>query len=322
VGKQAGGQWLLLIRDFAKGLTGTLDGWSLTLTGSVPPEPPTAEPSDPVSVDEPDPDEVEAIEARTLSGSWIDLGRSGEGVMIEILSDGVTAVVYWLTYDPDGAQISIVGVGSLDGDSIVVSEAFVASGGVFGEMFDPALIVRQLWGSLELSFSTCEQLQMHYSGPAGFGAGTLQLGRLASIAGLGCGGTSAQPDESPNGLSGSFYDPSHSGEGFVLQVLEGDRLLLYWLTFDLEGNAVWVVGVGDMVDGRVEIDTAQFTEGASFGESFDPDDVVRLPWGSISVSYTSCDRAQLKYVSTAGFGTGSQNLRRIGTLLGTMCSEP
>ena len=54
-------------------------------------------------------------------------------------------------------------------------------------------------------------------------------------------------------MSGSWYDPTHDGEGFVLQILQDDTAVVYWFTYDEDGAQRWFTGVGN-----VENDTAVF----------------------------------------------------------------
>ena len=46
--------------------------------------------------------------------------------------------------------------------------------------------------------------------------------------------------------SGFFYDPSHDGEGFVIEVTSDERAAIYWFTYDNEGNQRWFIGVGTL----------------------------------------------------------------------------
>ena len=44
------------------------------------------------------------------------------------------------------------------------------------------------------------------------------------------------------GHSAMWFDVSRSGEGWVLEVLPGDGAVLYWFTFDDDGNPRWLGG--------------------------------------------------------------------------------
>ena len=54
-----------------------------------------------------------------------DPDHDGEGIILEVL-DATTVVVQWFTYDDEGKQFWIQGVGTIDGKTITVKEAFSA----------------------------------------------------------------------------------------------------------------------------------------------------------------------------------------------------
>ena len=37
-------------------------------------------------------------------------------------------------------------------------------------------------------------------------------------------------------MSGAWYDPTHNGEGFLLELLEPDEAIIYWFTYDETGK--------------------------------------------------------------------------------------
>ncbi|MCP4044914.1 MAG: hypothetical protein GY732_02855, partial [Gammaproteobacteria bacterium] len=47
-------------------------------------------------------------------------------------------------------------------------------------------------------------------------------------------------------MSGSWYDPAHNGEGFLLEVLEDEQAIVYWFTYDENGNQRWFIGLGEV----------------------------------------------------------------------------
>lgn len=85
------------------------------------------------------------------SGTYDAPDREGEGLIVEVL-DSERAVVLWFTYPPtgsdDGLQAWLGGVGQIEGNRIIVENARIASGAIFGDAFDPADVQRMLWGRL------------------------------------------------------------------------------------------------------------------------------------------------------------------------------
>lgn len=118
--------------------------------------------------------------------------------------------------------------------------------------------------------------------------------------------------------SGSWYGgPLRDGEGFLLEVLPTGELVVYWFTYDFDGNQIWVVGVGRIIGDTATIE-AFITEGGIFGELFDPDDVIRTPWGVLKFVFHSCNSGTMSYVS-ASFGNGEMPIQRLTGLAGLGC---
>ena len=214
------------------------------------------------------------------SGSWYDPSHDGEGFAIEILANGQTHVT-WYTYDKNGQQAWIVGVGIVNGNTINVTETITTRGGVFGEAFNPDNVVREVWGSILFTFSDCNHAKVNYAGPAGFGSGSLSLERLTSISGLDCTQPSAEdPSIMLGKITGTWYDPDHDGEGYVIEVLNNNQAVVFWYTYDENGNQIWITGDGQVQGHSIVINNTIFTEGGIFGSEFDPASVQRKDWGS------------------------------------------
>ena len=123
--------------------------------------------------------------ALAYSGTWYDPEHDGEGFMVQILEDG-RVFLNWYTYDDQGQQMWLTGVGELSGNTVVVDELYVSAGGVFGPDFDPEAVEFTLWGSLIFIFDTCTSARVDYESSLGFGAGSLNPIRLTVIEGLEC----------------------------------------------------------------------------------------------------------------------------------------
>jgi len=97
---------------------------------------------------------------------------------------------------------------------------------------------------------------------------------------------------------------------------------LVYLADDSEGNQFWIQGVGTIDGKTITVSEAFFTRGASWGSGFNPTDVERVPWGSISLDFDGCNSATLSYNSVAkgDFGSGSLDMQRITSLAGLNCN--
>ena len=252
----------------------------------------------------------------TNSSSWFDLARDGEGFLLEMLPDNV-ALMFWYTYDKDGNQHWYLGTGAVRGNNIEFTELYETSGGVFGPDFDPDKIIRKVVGSASFTWSGCNAGSMSYR--IGSDHGRMQLARLTNLWGLSC------PDSWPSAnpppaipdiarLSGSWFDPSHDGEGYNIEILDDGRALVFWFTYDLDGDLLWLLGVGEQRDGKIVVDNLMTTSGGVFGPDFDPDAVVRTPWGSLILDI-DCDGGTATYNSSVeGFGSGVLNIVKLSNI--------
>jgi hypothetical protein len=150
----------------------------------------------------------------------------------------------------------------------------------------------------------------------------MNLQRLSSVMGLSCGIRTPLPPERPEGqLSGSWYDPSHSGEGYVLEVLADQRVLVYWFSYDSQGNRRWFFGTGDIQQGKLVFDEMFTTRGGIFGADFDPETVELESWGSLELEL-QCESGVASFTpSEAGFPAGVLNLTRLTFLEGLSCED-
>jgi len=92
-------------------------------------------------------------------------------------------------------------------------------------------------------------------------------------------------------ISGTWFNSLRDGEGFLFSVFPIDggswKFVVSYYTYDGMGNQVWLVGVG-IVDGNKVTTELHMTEGGLFGNSFDPLDVIRTPWGTLEFEFTNC----------------------------------
>ena len=258
-----------------------------------------------------------------MSATWFDPERNGEGFIIEILS-GETALMYWFTYDSEGRQDWYTAQGKIQGNRILFPELMQVSGGEFGPGFDPDKVVLTVVGSASFTWSSCQSGEMNWEidqDGNGQPRGRMNLLRLSYVMGLNCGRFGFPPERPEGRLSGSWYDPTHSGEGFVLEVLFNSDVLVYWFSFDAEGNRRWFFGSGEIVGDKMIFEEMFTTRGGVFGAGFDPDDVELGPWGSLELEL-GCDAGVARFDSIEeGFPEGTLNVIRLTSLEGLNCDN-
>jgi len=253
-----------------------------------------------------------------MSSTWYDPAHDGEGFVLELLPGNV-AVLYWFTYDAEGNQDWYFAQGEIKGRRILFPELLRVTGGEFGPGFNPENIRRTAVGSAAFTFTGCDSGFMDWS--MGEDMGRQELVRLTRVMGLTCGETQMPDSGIETHYSGSWYDPTHDGEGYTMEVLPDDRALVYWFSFDPEGNRRWFFGAGEFSDDKLIFDNMLTTRGGRFGSDFDPDDVVKTDWGSLELD-VNCDNGSANYESSEGsFGSGTLNVQRLTTLWQLECKQ-
>jgi hypothetical protein len=266
-----------------------------------------------------------------VSGSWFDAARNGEGIIVEILPDG-RALAIWFTYPAageSGEQAWLIAQdGVIEGDRIRFSQVFRPLGARFGPAFDPAQLQVQQWGTLEMQFSSCTASTVSWAGPASYGSGSRAMTRLSTLDEVDCGGarrltsSGARAADGLRSRSGAWYVPARSGEGWIVEELGDGRSLVYWFTFDPQGNQAWTIGSGVRDGNRLRIDDNRITRGTRFGNGFVAADVQALPWGSLDIHFDRCGNGSLSYSSTLeGYGTGGHQPQRLTTIAGAPCLD-
>ncbi len=249
-----------------------------------------------------------------MSGSWYDASHNGEGFVLQVLQDD-TALAYWFTYDESGAQRWFFAVGTVIEDSIVFNEVLLARGAAFGDQFNSEDVEVSSSGSLTINWFDCFSANATYT-IDGI-QGSQALTRITTLAGLDC----TNPSATSSAVTGSWFDQTHNGEGLVIEKLIDDRVLVYWFSYDVNGDQAWFFGSGEQNGQAIDITDVYVTSGGRFGADFDPQDVQVQPWGNIQIEL-GCEYGKLDYQSQlTGFGQGKQTLTRLTRVGNPLCDE-
>lgn len=125
-------------------------------------------------------------------------------------------------------------------------------------------------------------------------------------------------------MSGSWFNPDQNGHGLSIEVLPDKRTVLYWYSYQPDGEPMFIVAIGNNAGNKVTAE-AYYNSGMKWGD-FDPDDRTQVPWGTITLTFQSCNSAVLNYSSTleydgVPYGSGSIPLTRLATIDGLQCSS-
>jgi hypothetical protein len=185
-------------------------------------------------------------------------------------------------------------------------------------------VTRTPIGSASFIWSSCDSGAMSWVIDRDGGSrrqGRMNLTRLSRLMGLDCGMQIGAPEVPAGRLSGSWYDPAHSGEGYAVEVLANLQALVYWFSFDGEGARRWFFGSGRIDGSRLVFDELFTTAGGVFGPGFDPEAVTVAPWGSLELDLT-CTAGTAHFTPTeAGFPAGTLALVRLSRPGGLDCAD-
>jgi hypothetical protein len=123
-------------------------------------------------------------------------------------------------------------------------------------------------------------------------------------------------------ITGSWYNPAQSGQGFSLEVISTDRMVAYFYTFDPVGTNVFLTGIGT-IDGATATIPLYTTNGGFFPPNFDPKAITRDSWGTLVLSFTDCSNGTASWTPTItsflDWTVGSMPITRITTIPGLVC---
>ncbi len=265
------------------------------------------------------------------SGMYFDPARNGEGFAYDLLPDN-KVWIQWFTYDGEGNQRWYTGIGSFLANRIIIPELNETSGGVFGAIFDASQITRKAFGSLEIVFNGGVEMAavgyQHVSRTASALFTDLQGNKLRTnfiqlsiVKGALNHAEHVDllvPEVSPIGLvSGSWYNEARSGEGYVLEVLEDGNAVVFWFTYDAQGNHMWLLGSQGVVSQQDTQVLVDFTDvriftGGVFGQGFDSSSIESQAWGELHFSLDCNGASSVNYASSvADFGSGSHSITKL-----------
>ncbi len=263
-----------------------------------------------------------------LSGSWYDPERAGEGFSVMLLEDGQT-MVHWFTYSPADAtpqrQNWLTGSELIEHPGLEPLVAHAPTDGQFGQGLDnPQNYPLDMAGDLNLAWLENGKLMSERRIGTALGAPpvsqNIEMVQLSTLAGTTC------DNQSPyQKYSGAWYNPSRSGEGFVVEVLPDESVVVYWFTYEpgQTGYQSWMVGDGQFLPGgpgtdpisvyenRLEVDMLR-PVGGTFGPDFDPDAIEAIDWGTVEIRFDAGGDGHVIWQSEMpGYGQGNYELERL-----------
>lgn len=269
------------------------------------------------------------LDQHGLTGSWFEAATNGQGIEVEFYPDLVapgTALVQgaWFTFDtaPAGGAdrqrwYTFTGNGQTGQPNIPLT----ISQNVGGNFNAPPVTASTPVGSGTLAFNACDSGTFTYAFTDGSGrSGTVPLTRITPN--VTCAVGTAPTTNADFALSGNWYNPSTSGQGFVFEVNPFAPVVFFaWYTYSPTGQMAgtagqrWFTGQGSFMPGaRMIALTLAETTGGVFDQPT-PASQATVAVGTAVVTFTTCTSAQLQFNFTAGSNAGHAGtiaLSRVG----------
>ena len=243
--------------------------------------------------------------AEAMTGSWYVPSFPGVGLMWHAVNDEI-AVAYYYGFDEAGDRLWLVGLheGPIEWNKLINFDVVYVTGGHF-QNFQPELIYENHWGEIELILYGCHYASIMTTGTF---PGTTSpvsyfrhLERLAPVAGNNCyrAGSST---EATDGLTGSWFDSSKSGQGFSIHKVDDDTGIVYFYGFDQRGEPLWLIGVWDVpvrFGEEMTLEMLEVSGGRFFPAPWDP--VEESEWGVLRIRFDGCTSGWAELLGADGY---------------------
>ena len=269
------------------------------------------------------------VDQQGLTGSWYEAAESGQGFEIEIYPNLLAANTgllqgAWFTFDKapaggaDHQRWYTFSGNAVSGAANVPVTIYQNTGGHFAA---PPVTNGVAVGTGSVSFDSCTSGALAYTFSDGSGrSGSIPMTRITPSVTCAVGAVPAT--NADFALSGNWYDPATSGQGFVFEVNPLAPVVFFaWYTYAPAGQAAgaagqrWFTGQGSFTAGT---HTAPLTLYETTGGLFDtptPASQASLAVGTATVTFMNCAAAQLTFNFTGGSSAGKAgtiNLSRVG----------
>jgi len=125
-------------------------------------------------------------------------------------------------------------------------------------------------------------------------------------------------------FTGIWEQVDQQSQGLALQVVEqwddSRKSVVYWFTYGADRKTAWFVGIGDLVEDRIEFELFETTD-VGFMQEVTPDFDPAQSIGHMTLVFDSCDSGVATYeTNNAGVGSGSFTISRLLEVMNTHCS--
>lgn len=123
--------------------------------------------------------------------------------------------------------------------------------------------------------------------------GSVTLGQFSTDGPISEGPAPPNDDIVAEEIPGNYYNTARDGEGCQLTLERDGETYILTCYFYNNGEQFWLIGVGVLAGGQIIFPDMTITSGAGYGDNFDPADVMRTSWGSVIMTWSDCNNAEL-----------------------------
>ncbi len=124
-------------------------------------------------------------------------------------------------------------------------------------------------------------------------------------------------------FSGSWYDPTRNGEGWLIEVLDDRNAQIYGFTFPTStdtGEQLWLTGTGRIDGDGIVVDRLERLDSGRFADGKGQPPNTR-DWGSARFVFPACGQARLRVQGPEGYGYHERDLVQLTALAGQSCDR-
>lgn len=125
-------------------------------------------------------------------------------------------------------------------------------------------------------------------------------------------------------FTGIWDQVDHEAQGLAIEVVEqlddSRRAVVYWYTYGADRKTAWFMGVGDLIDNRIEFELFDSTD-VGFMQAAQPGNESVNSIGAMVVVFDTCNSGVVTYETSHGdVGSGSFKVERLTEVMNTHCS--
>ena len=125
-------------------------------------------------------------------------------------------------------------------------------------------------------------------------------------------------------FTGAWEQVAQESQGLSLEVIEQDddsrKSVAYWYTYGADRKSAWYLGIGDLIENRIEFVLYESTD-VGFMQASSPGNDSIQSIGTMTIVFDSCDTGAVSYETEhEEVGSGTFNIKRVSAVMNTHCS--